>query len=108
MSPNHFDPVEARDRYVRDNLTDAKEEQARWIAEGHTGISPRALAAFGNALQSVTDEILPGSSGFRSFIGIPVHGIGARVWQLLDSTRTDEREPGTRRSLCIIRHLDRN
>ena len=39
------------------------------IAEGHTGISPKALQKFGNALHIVTDRLSPAHAGYQPWYG---------------------------------------
>jgi len=61
--------------YIQQNEQNAKDIQAAWIASGHTGIAPAALAAFGNALHTVTDEFSPAHEGFQHlhWWGYPWH-----------------------------------
>lgn len=65
-----YNPEIAPYDYIQQNEHEAQELQAEWVAEGHTGISPAALAAFGNALHSITDEYSPAHVGFQN-----VHGL---------------------------------
>jgi hypothetical protein len=44
------------DQFIDQQVQDAQKAQADWVAQGHTGISPKALTAFGNALHTVTDR----------------------------------------------------
>jgi hypothetical protein len=55
--------------FIRDEERDAQQIQAQWIASGHTGISPQALAHFGNALHTITDELSPAHAGFQPWYG---------------------------------------
>jgi hypothetical protein len=55
----------ATNDWIEQNEHDAKEIQAEWIASGHTGISPAALAAFGNAAHTIADEHSPAHEGFQ-------------------------------------------
>ncbi|KAA6461076.1 hypothetical protein DYQ86_12500 [Acidobacteria bacterium AB60] len=71
MSPDvgPFDPVtnpeiDSED-WIERNEHQAKEIQDQWIASGHSGISPAALAAFGNALHTIADERSPAHAGFQ-------------------------------------------
>ena len=59
------DPEYATDDWIEQNEHDAKEIQDEWIASGHSGISPAALAAFGNALHTIADERSPAHAGFQ-------------------------------------------
>jgi RHS repeat-associated protein len=53
----------AADNYIDSQVQAAQEAQANWIAQGHTGFSPLALSAFGNALHTVTDRTSPAHEG---------------------------------------------
>jgi RHS repeat-associated protein len=57
------------DAFIAQNEHDAKKLQADWIASGHTGISPAALTAFGNALHTVTDRTSPAHEGNQPWFG---------------------------------------
>jgi RHS repeat-associated protein len=57
------------DKFIEGNLADARAAQAAWIASGHSGISPQALAVFGNALHTVTDGTSPAHRGFQRWRG---------------------------------------
>jgi RHS repeat-associated protein len=57
------------DGFIAENEHEAKNIQAQWIASGHTGISPLALAAFGNALHTVTDRTSPAHEGYQPWFG---------------------------------------
>jgi hypothetical protein len=66
------DPNEAESEgndFIAKNENDARQEQAKWIASGHTGISPKALAAFGNALHTITDRTSPAHVGNQPWYG---------------------------------------
>ncbi len=65
-----YNPEIAPYDFIQQNEHDAKQIQADWIASGHTGIAPAALAAFGNALHTITDEYSPSHTGFQN-----VHGL---------------------------------
>ncbi len=56
-------------RFIQENEADAVGAQAAWIAQGHTGISPNALYAFGNALHTVEDLTSPAHEDFQSWSG---------------------------------------
>lgn len=60
-----YDPQSRSSDFIEQNEHAAKEVQAAWIASGHTGIAPGALAAFGNALHTITDEYSPAHQGFQ-------------------------------------------
>jgi hypothetical protein len=59
------------DNYIDEQLQDAQNAQADWIAEGHTGIAPNALTAFGNALHVVTDRTSPAHQGEQPWADKP-------------------------------------
>jgi hypothetical protein len=83
VSPQHYmsngnDPDEAHalgeaivetDQFIDRNEADARVAQANWIASGHTGVSPNALAAFGNALHTVQDGTSPAHMGHQRWRG---------------------------------------
>jgi len=60
-----YNPAYGPADYIEQNEHNAKEIQADWIASGHTGIAPAALAAFGNALHTITDEYSPAHEGYQ-------------------------------------------
>jgi len=60
-----YNPEIGPSDYIQQNEQNAKDIQAAWIASGHTGIEPGALAAFGNALHTITDEYSPPHAGFQ-------------------------------------------
>lgn len=75
---NGTDPDEAHalglsmrlsDQFIGSNEANARVAQAEWIASGHTGVSPNALTAFGNALHTVTDATSPAHAGFQRWSG---------------------------------------
>jgi hypothetical protein len=41
----------------------------KWVAEGHTGLSPTALMKFGNALHIITDRLSPAHAGYQPWYG---------------------------------------
>lgn len=59
------------DQFITDQIQAAQKAQAEWIAQGHTGIAPAALKAFGNALHVVTDRTSPAHEGEQSWAGKP-------------------------------------
>jgi RHS repeat-associated protein len=66
------DPGEAQklgDAFIAQNEHGAEQAQADWIAAGNSGISPKALTAFGNALHTVTDRTSPAHSGNKPWYG---------------------------------------
>jgi RHS repeat-associated protein len=60
-----WNPKYDTDDWIEQNEHNAKEIQADWIASGHTGISPAALAAFGNAAHTITDSYSPAHAGYQ-------------------------------------------
>lgn len=64
------DRIEA-DKFVDQQVKDAQKAQADWIAQGHTGLSPKALTAFGNALHTVTDRTSPAHQGEQPWANKP-------------------------------------
>ena len=77
------DPMEAQqkgDDFIAQNEHDAKQAQAEWIASGHTGISPKALTAFGNALHTITDRTSPTHTGNQPWYGSLDPRALAHVW----------------------------
>lgn len=61
--------MQLTDRFIQDNEAAARVAQSEWIAAGHTGISPKALTAFGNALHTVMDSTSPAHEGFQPWSG---------------------------------------
>ena len=57
------------DQQITKDEAQARVEQAKWIAEGHTGISPAALQKFGNALHIITDRLSPAHAGYQPWYG---------------------------------------
>jgi hypothetical protein len=64
-STGAYNPTYQTNDFIEQNEHDAKEIQADWIASGHTGIAPAALAAFGNAAHTIADEYSPAHTGFQ-------------------------------------------
>lgn len=65
-SPTGFyNPEYDTEDFISQNEHDAKDIQADWIASGHTGIAPAALAAFGNAAHTISDGPSPAHRGFQ-------------------------------------------
>jgi RHS repeat-associated protein len=64
-STGAYNPTYQTNDFIEQNEHDAKETQADWIASGHTGIAPAALAAFGNAAHAIADEYSPAHTGFQ-------------------------------------------
>jgi hypothetical protein len=64
------DQIEA-DNYIDSQVQKAQAAQAEWEAEGHTGISPAALQAFGNALHTATDRTSPAHEGEQPWANKP-------------------------------------
>lgn len=60
-----YNPTYQTNDFIDQNEHDAKDIQADWIASGHTGIAPAALAAFGNAAHTIADEYSPAHTGFK-------------------------------------------
>jgi hypothetical protein len=66
------DQSEARqqgDAFVADNESKAQQVQEFWAQSGHTGVSPNALTAFGNALHTVEDRTSPAHEGEQPWYG---------------------------------------
>jgi RHS repeat-associated protein len=59
------------DQFIDQQVQDAQKAQADWVAQGHTGISPKALTAFGNALHTVTDRTSPAHQGEQPWANKP-------------------------------------
>lgn len=60
------DPMAAQqmgDNFISQQVQTAQQAQADWEAQGHTGIAPTALQAFGNALHTATDRTSPSHRG---------------------------------------------
>jgi hypothetical protein len=55
--------------FIKQNERNAEAIQADWVASGHTGIAPAALAAFGNALHTITDETSPSHEYYQPWYG---------------------------------------
>jgi RHS repeat-associated protein len=68
-STGAYNPTYQTNDFIEQNEHDAKEIQADWIASGHTGIAPAALAAFGNAAHTIADEYSPPHQGFQKITG---------------------------------------
>src|SRR5437588_6367638 len=57
------------DQQITTDEAEARVDQAKWIAEGHTGLSPTALLKFGNALHIITDRLSPAHAGYQPWYG---------------------------------------
>jgi len=57
------------DQQITTDEAEARVDQAKWIAEGHTGLSPTALTKFGNALHIITDRLSPAHVGYQPWYG---------------------------------------
>ncbi len=55
--------------FIAKNEAQAALLEAEWLKEGHTGISPLALNAFGNALHTITDGFSPAHRGYQPWFG---------------------------------------
>lgn len=64
-STGAYNPKYDTDDFIEQNEHNAQDIQADWIASGHTGIAPAALAAFGNAAHTIADEYSPAHQGFQ-------------------------------------------
>jgi RHS repeat-associated protein len=64
-STGAYNPTYDTNDFIEQNEHNAKDIQADWIASGHTGIAPAALAAFGNAAHTIADEYSPAHAGFQ-------------------------------------------
>ena len=61
----------AADNYIDSQVQTAQEAQANWIAQGHSGFSPLALSAFGNALHTTEDRLSPAHAGEQPWANNP-------------------------------------
>jgi len=68
--PNGEDDSERSADFIVENEHEAEESQQQWLDSGHTGISPAALQAFGNALHTITDETSPSHEGQQEWYGL--------------------------------------
>jgi len=59
------------DKFIDEQVQAAQKAQADWVAQGHTGIAPNALTAFGNALHTVTDRTSPVHQGEQPWADNP-------------------------------------
>jgi RHS repeat-associated protein len=59
------------DKFISDQVAAAQKAQADWEAQGHSGIAPAALTAFGNALHTVTDRTSPMHQGEQPWANEP-------------------------------------
>ncbi len=57
------------DQQITKDEAEARVDQAKWVAEGHTGLSPTALMKFGNALHIITDRLSPAHAGYQPWYG---------------------------------------
>jgi RHS repeat-associated protein len=57
------------DKQILTDEAEARSDQAEWVAEGHTGLSPLALQKFGNALHIITDRLSPAHIGYQPWYG---------------------------------------
>ena len=62
---------EQAENYIGDQIQAAQEAQANWIAQGHSGFSPLALSAFGNALHTTEDRLSPAHRGEQPWANKP-------------------------------------
>jgi hypothetical protein len=70
---------ELSDQFVQENEAKARVAQEEWIKSGNTGLSPKALLAFGNALHAIQDGTSPAHTGYKPWFGcwLPVCANGA-------------------------------
>ncbi len=61
--------MDLSDRFIQENEATARTAQAEWEQAGNTGISPKALLAFGNALHTIQDGTSPAHAGFQPWSG---------------------------------------
>ena len=83
------DPGEARqdaDNYIAEQVQDAQMIESQWLADGHSGIAPAALTAFGNALHTTTDRISPSHRGEQPWRNKPWHSKETMTHVLGEST----------------------
>jgi hypothetical protein len=59
------------DEFIDSQVAKAQQAQADWVSSGHTGLSPLALTAFGNALHTVTDRTSPSHEGEQPWADKP-------------------------------------
>jgi hypothetical protein len=59
------------DNYISQQVATAQQAQADWEAQGHSGIAPAALTAFGNALHTTTDRTSPSHRGEQPWANKP-------------------------------------
>lgn len=57
------------DQQITKDEAEARLDQAKWVAEGHSGLSPTALMKFGNALHIITDRLSPAHTGYQPWYG---------------------------------------
>ncbi|MEO8662823.1 MAG: RHS repeat-associated core domain-containing protein, partial [Bryobacteraceae bacterium] len=110
---NSHDPLDVtmdfESRYVSSNQAEARVEQAKWIAEGHAGYSPKALLAFGRAQHPPADSTSPSHENYQNWggcshlpYGISIGGIscvgfkpGYHAFRERPSTFTGDRKAQT-------------
>jgi RHS repeat-associated protein len=63
------DARQQADDFISKQVATAQQAQADWEAQGHTGIAPAALTAFGNALHTVQDRTSPAHQGEQPWSG---------------------------------------
>jgi len=59
------------DNFISQQVATAQQAQADWEAQGHSGIAPAALTAFGNALHTTTDRTSPSHQGEQPWANKP-------------------------------------
>lgn len=68
---NAYHALVEGDNYIDSQVQAAQEAQANWIAQGHSGFSPLALSAFGNALHTTEDRLSPAHRGEQPWANKP-------------------------------------
>jgi RHS repeat-associated protein len=59
------------DNFISQQVAAAQQAQADWEAQGHSGIAPAALTAFGNALHTAQDRTSPSHQGEQPWANKP-------------------------------------
>lgn len=93
------DPMVAQqngDNFISDQVEAAQQAQMDWVLQGHSGISPAALTAFGNALHPVTDRISPSHEGNQPWYGEPWYSKRTRAHVWGEMTITDAQRAAAR------------
>lgn len=76
-------------RQIDQDEAEARVDQAQWLADGHTGLSPLALQKFGNALHIITDGLSPAHRGYQPWYGQSRYSPSAILHFLREANRWD-------------------